>query len=136
MNQRSNNGFVPELVAPCGINCRVCYAFLRTKNKCSGCRIEGNKPGSCIRCVIINCQNLKETESGFCSECPVYPCKRLKQLDRRYRLKYKTSLMANLENIRATGISVFLASDKERWRCKTCGDIVCIHSGECVKCSN
>jgi hypothetical protein len=26
------------LIAPCGMNCRICAAFLRVKNKCLGCR--------------------------------------------------------------------------------------------------
>lgn len=136
MNGSNNTGFIPELVAPCGINCRVCYAFLRTKNKCPGCRIDGLKPMYCNRCIIAQCSILKETESGFCGDCAVYPCKRLKQIDKRYRLKYDTSLIGNLEAIRNIGITAFLDSDKERWRCKTCGGIICIHSSKCIKCSN
>lgn len=25
------------LIAPCGMNCQLCYAFQREKNKCPGC---------------------------------------------------------------------------------------------------
>lgn len=33
------------LIAPCGINCGVCNAYLRVRNKCQGCRIDDiNKP--------------------------------------------------------------------------------------------
>jgi hypothetical protein len=27
------------LIAPCGMNCGVCMAYLREKNKCPGCRL-------------------------------------------------------------------------------------------------
>ena len=27
-----------ELIAPCGMNCGICYGYLREKNKCPGCR--------------------------------------------------------------------------------------------------
>jgi hypothetical protein len=27
-----------ELVAPCGMNCGICIAYLREKNKCPSCR--------------------------------------------------------------------------------------------------
>jgi hypothetical protein len=28
-----------HLVAPCGMNCGICRAYLREKNKCPGCRV-------------------------------------------------------------------------------------------------
>lgn len=27
-----------SLIAPCGMNCSICMAYLREKNKCPGCR--------------------------------------------------------------------------------------------------
>jgi hypothetical protein len=46
-----------EMVAPCGMNCAICMGhLLREKNKCTGCRGgDTNKPASCIKCVILNC---------------------------------------------------------------------------------
>lgn len=31
--------FEKHLIAPCGMNCGTCIAYLRDKNKCPGCRI-------------------------------------------------------------------------------------------------
>ncbi len=28
-----------SLIAPCGMNCGICLAYLRTKNVCPGCRV-------------------------------------------------------------------------------------------------
>ena len=30
----------PDLVAPCGMNCRLCHAYQREMNHCNGCRNE------------------------------------------------------------------------------------------------
>ena len=38
-----------QQVAPCGIDCRVCWAYIRQKNTCPGCRVdEPYKSNSCI----------------------------------------------------------------------------------------
>jgi hypothetical protein len=132
--EKINDAFTAAHIAPCGMNCRVCYAYLRSKNKCAGCRIDGFKPGYCTRCVIVHCDFLKDTASGFCFDCEKYPCLRMKQLDKRYRLKYKTSLMGNLGSIKSTGMDAFLQSESLKWRCPDCGDVVCIHNGNCVSC--
>ena len=43
--------FDPDLIAPCGMNCNICMAYLREKNKCPGCReIDINKS---IKILII-----------------------------------------------------------------------------------
>ena len=47
------------LIAPCGMNCGICYAYLREKNKCFCCHIEDpNKPKTRLNCKIKNCGNL------------------------------------------------------------------------------
>jgi len=77
-----------SLIAPCGMNCGICMAYLREKNRCPGCRgDDASKMPSCLRCSIKNCETVKTTGSGFCYECPTGPCRRLKQLDKRYRTK-------------------------------------------------
>lgn len=124
------------VIAPCGINCSVCRATLRQKNVCPGCWGENAlKPRFCIRCIIKNCTLLEETPSKFCYECPKYPCLRLKQLDRRYRLKYHTSVLSNLQTIKKEGLFVFMEKEKVKWKCSHCGGTVCIHSGNCMNCN-
>ncbi len=127
--------FKPGMIAPCGMNCGSCMAFMRYKDHCPGCRSDDEtKPGSCRACIIINCEHLKETASKFCYECPKYPCQRLKNLDKRYRTKYNTSFFENLAMIKEKGIDGFLAFETERRTCPQCGSTLCVHRPVCFQC--
>ena len=45
-----------NLIAPCGMNCGICMAFLRPTNKCPGCRSDDtDKPITRIGCKIKTC---------------------------------------------------------------------------------
>ncbi len=126
-----------KLIAPCGMNCGICMAYQRTKNVCPGCWEDSKtKSKSCISCIIKNCEYLAETESKFCYECGKYPCTRLKQLDKRYRTKYRMSMIENLENIKNFGLDAFVVAEIERWKCETCGGLICVHKGYCLECKN
>lgn len=127
--------FQLEIIAPCGMNCGTCYAYLREKNKCGGCRIEENLPYHCSKCVIKNCKLLAETTSNFCYDCRQYPCQRLKRLDKRYIQNYGISLLGNLRNIQLSGLVKHVEEEKERWKCDHCGSIVCVHHGACSSCN-
>ena len=123
------------LIAPCGMNCGICLAFLRDKNKCPGCRNMGkNKPGYCRKCIIKNCELLAKTDSNFCYDCEKYPCTRLKQLDKRYRTNYNMSMLENLNNIQKLGLIEFLTLEQKRWVCSKCGGTICVHRRYCLKC--
>jgi hypothetical protein len=126
--------FDKSLIAPCGMNCGTCIAFLRDRNKCPGCRIESEKPVTCIRCIVKSCESLKKTESGFCYDCTEFPCKRIIQLDKRYRTKYRTSFIENLNMIKVEGIGKFLIFEAERRRCPACGSVVSVHKDYCLNC--
>jgi hypothetical protein len=124
-----------ELIAPCGMNCALCYAFLRKDRKCPGCNIVDSKyKFTHVKCIIRNCENIKTSKSGFCYECEVYPCKRLKQLDKRYRTKYRMSMLENQEYIKKHGIEHFLDREYEKWKCVKCGAVICCHNGVCYNC--
>ncbi|MDD5551823.1 MAG: DUF3795 domain-containing protein [Candidatus Pacebacteria bacterium] len=124
-----------KLIAPCGMNCNICMAYLREKNKCPGCRsFNKQEPVSIARCKIKNCKNLKKTKSGFCFECKDFPCERIKHLDKRYRTKYNMSEIENLEYIKRFGIRKFVKKEETRWRCKNCGGTICVHRGCCPVC--
>ena len=123
------------LIAPCGMNCGICYAYLRKERKCPGCHGETTSMAvSCVKCIIRNCVTIKNSKSGFCFECNKYPCLRLKQLDKRYRTKYKMSMLENLENVKAIGVSAFYENEKKRWRCAKCGGVICVHKSYCFSC--
>ncbi len=128
--------FERKMIAPCGMNCGTCIGFLREKNRCLGCRIPfDDKAKSRVNCVIKNCDQLKNLPSGFCYECEKYPCRRLKQLDKRYRTKYRTSFLENLQMIRDKGIDTFLEFEAARRTCPECGAVLSVHRINCLKCN-
>jgi len=121
-----------QLIAPCGMNCGVCMAYLREKNKCPGCRTpDKSKPITRVGCKIKTCHNLK---SKFCFTCEDFPCDNLTHLDKRYRTRYHMSMIENLENIKRLGIKEFLKNEKIRWTCPKCGGIIYVHKGYCIDC--
>lgn len=122
-------------IAPCGINCGTCLAYLRSKNRCDGCMSSSQiKVNHCMKCSIRNCELLNRTESQLCYECPVFPCQRLKKIDKRYRTRYRTSLIQNLRKINQTGMEDYLLSEITRWRCSDCGSALCVHRKSCSVC--
>jgi hypothetical protein len=130
MNTRT---FDKSLIAPCGMNCGTCIAYLRDKNKCPGCRIySADKAFSVQRCIIPKCFQLNNTTSKFCYDCEEYPCRRLKQLDKRYRTKYNTSFIQNLAMINEKGIERFLIFESKRRTCSNCGSVKSVHRDYCL----
>ncbi len=126
----------PKLIAPCGMNCGVCIGHLRDKNQCLGCReMSEGKQGSCRKCTIMLCKILKDNKMLFCSDkCEKFPCTRLKNLDKRYKVKYKMSMLENLDNIKKFGIKKFVTSEQKRWKCPKCGEVLCVHRDYCLEC--
>ena len=134
-NWNTENPSILSLIAPCGMNCGICKVYLRDRNTCNGCRGDNqHKAHHCITCSIKNCELLSKTSTGFCYDCMKYPCTRLKNLDTRYRLKYRMSMLDNLENIKVEGLEKFTDDEKVRWTCSSCGGIVCVHTGYCIRC--
>jgi hypothetical protein len=129
-----------ELIAPCGMNCAVCSAFLAQKNDlkrhgvrrkyCAGCRPRGEN------CVFMkkSCERLGNGLVQYCYECTEYPCRRLKHLDARYRTNYHMSMIENLNSIKEKGMEQFLKREEEKWRCPECGGTISCHGGLCFKC--
>lgn len=124
-----------NLIAPCGINCGLCLAYLRDKNKCKGCRKDDiGKPTSRYNCIIKTCVQFSDGKSKFCFECSKFPCRRLKQLNKRYSSKYNTSPIDNLLMIKEKGIMKFLKDQKKKWTCLQCNGSICMHRNRCLQC--
>ncbi|MBC8452512.1 MAG: DUF3795 domain-containing protein [Spirochaetes bacterium] len=124
-------------IAPCGMNCALCLVNFRDKKNCDGCNgSDENKPYHCVACSIKNCDYLAKAKTEFCYSCEKFPCARLKRLDKRYREKYKMSMIENLEDIRDRGIREFVKTEKTRWKCPECGEILCVHRDACVYCGS
>jgi hypothetical protein len=121
-----------KLIAPCGMDCSLCMRYQKDKGGCEGCRgSDEYKTKACIKCVIKNCSKLKDK---YCFSCNLFPCIRLKKLDKRYRVKYKMSMIENLKNIDNCGIKKFIESENKKWKCRKCGRMICVHRQYCLNC--
>jgi len=129
-----------ELIAPCGMNCALCASYLARAfgvprnagrvSHCAGCRPR-DKP-----CAFIKkrCVRVARKEISFCHECSLMPCPDLVRVDRLYRTRYGMSMVANLEFLRAKGMTAFLRRQRKEHACPACGDVVCVHNGVCFAC--
>ncbi|MBI4334624.1 MAG: DUF3795 domain-containing protein [Chloroflexi bacterium] len=129
-----------KLIAPCGMNCAICSAYLAYTHKvkargirmayCAGCRPRDKQ------CAFLkkNCQLLLDRRITYCYECQDFPCERLRRIDHRYRTFFRMSMIENLERIMEDGIKEFLHSEEEKWRCPQCGQVICCHNGICFGC--
>jgi len=129
-----------ELVAPCGMNCNICAAYLAfthdMKRKgfhmmyCMGCRPR-NKA-----CAFLKkkCDLLRKGKVQYCYECEDFPCEPLSAIDRRYKANFRMSEIENLRRVRDEGIEAFLESEEDKWRCPECSGVVCCHNGVCFDC--
>ncbi len=123
------------LIAPCGLDCRLCRAYGRERNPCPGCRVDSSpKPEIRFRCGIKSCDRIASRRRQFCDLCNGDPCRSILQLDKRYRTKYKVSPMANLRAIKQGGVRAFVAEEADRWVCPSCGTILCMHDPTCLGC--
>ncbi len=131
--------FTPDLIAPCGMNCGICKAYIaythgipRQKGRvtyCAGCR---QRAKNCY--IKRNCKTLTSHQVRHCFECDVMPCKNLNHLDTRYREHYGMSMVENQKTLKTEGMDQFLEQQAEKYRCPSCGDVVCVHDGKCYGC--
>jgi hypothetical protein len=131
-----------ELIAPCGMDCSACSAYLAFLNgiprkrgrisHCIGCRPRNKQ------CAYLKgqCDLLPSNKIEFCFQCGRYPCDRLRRFDQRYRRTYGVSPIQNLEEIRAHGVESFIRSQQKRHGCATCGGMISVHNKKCFVCDN
>ena len=127
------------LIAPCGMNCAVCSAYIAGsldlkrhgihRTYCPGCRPRGQN------CVFMGhtCEKVGKGLIKYCYECETFPCARLKRLDKRYS-KYNVSMIENLTVIKEQGMKAFLEKEETKWKCPECEEVVCCHTGVCYTC--
>jgi hypothetical protein len=127
----------PMMVAPCGLNCSLCRAYLRKRKPCPGCRGgDSHKSNASLACAIRNCKELAAGGHQFCCCCNNFPCAELLHLDARYQAKYGVSVIANLERIRAVGAERFIAEETAKWSRAKCGSMLCVHKPLCPNCGH
>jgi hypothetical protein len=129
-----------ELIAPCGMNCAICSAYLAyeqdIKSKgikmpyCKGCRPRNKL------CAFLKkrCDKLIDNRITYCIECEEFPCGNLTHIDERYRQLYRMSMIDNLMRIKNSGIGTLLKTEDRKWKCPECGGVICCHNGICYSC--
>jgi hypothetical protein len=129
-----------ELIAPCGMNCAICSGYLAMEHdvKSRGVKMpycKGCKPRDKM-CAFLKkrCDLLMEGNVKYCYECDTFPCRNLEAIDRRYRTRYRMSMLENLETIKDKGIKAFLRKERKKWKCPDCGGTICCHNGLCFGC--
>jgi len=66
-----------EMIAPCGINCGTCLAFLRAKNRCDGCLSASSvKALHCQNCLIKNCEEHENASFHIVRRAASFPAKK------------------------------------------------------------
>ena len=121
------------MLAPCGINCAVCYKHLKKGKPCEGClKGDAGKTEHCRNCRVKSCA--KEKGYGHCFECGDFPCKLITNLEKSYNKRYGVSLVENGKTAREKGVAVFLRRERQKWICIQCGGAVSLHDGECSEC--
>ena len=122
-----------RMIAPCGVNCLACSAYLDSKKPCPGCRapIEQIARKSCRNCVKKQCA--LERGLQWCFECSRFPCTRIKSLDKRYQHNYDVDLIQNGSDAKRD-MDAFLQTQRECFTCKSCGGIIDQHHQKCSEC--
>jgi hypothetical protein len=82
------------------------------------------------------CEEKNGDPSRLCSDCGKFPCRRIKDLDKRYRTKYGANLIGNLERANSGGLTQFVESERKKWICKNCGELLCVHRESCLNCGS
>lgn len=135
MPRTKTNSTSRVLIAPCGLNCRLCRAYARDRNPCPGCRGDDTwKANACVTCKIKNCEKLVKGKLEYCFDCDEFPCALLDHLDKRYKTKYRTSVIDNLLSIKDFGIRNFIENENKKWTCPGCGAMLCMHKPDCLSC--
>jgi hypothetical protein len=103
-----------DLIVPCGMNGAICASYLASwhESKSKGIRIPyctGFRPRN-ERCAFLKkrCSLLFPGKVQFCYQCGDFPCDHLITIDKRYRARYRMSMIENLEFIRRNGMEAFL----------------------------
>ena len=125
-----------DLVAPCGMVCAVCCAYLAYKNdnpyltKCTGCRARNKQ------CAFVKkgCAKLMQNKIDFCHRCKKMPCKKLKKISDKYTARHDFDFVANQKYIKQHGIDFFIRKIRRDFKCPKCGDLICVHNKRCFNC--
>jgi len=128
-----------DLIAPCGFNCALCAANQKKegeKGYCSGCYVaDGKEKAHCSKCAFNRCPVLKDNGYRFCYECDKFPCRKLELHDEKYIKCANASVIENLKYIKQHGVDAFFEVETIRWKCRKCGELICMPKNRCLHCN-
>ena len=81
-----------------------------------------------------NAKKVLNHKVEFCYECNEFPCELINNLAKRYETHYRMNMVDNLRYIKEHGIAKFLETEKKKWECPKCGEVICCHNGICYSC--
>jgi catechol 2,3-dioxygenase-like lactoylglutathione lyase family enzyme len=132
-----NDKFTEDLIAPCGMNCRICIGYFgytmngnKRKMRCIGCKPRDKS------CAFLKkyCKKLTKKELDYCYECSDFPCYHLNKIDNLYQERYNMSMIKNIKDIKSYGMKKFLKEQHIRYKCQECSGVICVHNGKCYSC--
>jgi len=144
--QEAGNAKNEILVAPCGLFCGACRAYIATLEnndeprpgskqpsmQCDGCLGGGRAPAHIPKCEIRACAATK-TKTGRCSECADFPCGRITDFNND-GMQHHSEVLANLRQLRTMGIKDWTKHEEDRWTCSKCQAKLSWYDAECPKC--
>jgi hypothetical protein len=141
-----------NLLAPCGLYCRVCSIYIahRDKNekfkkalmkvykpfikgmedlKCMGCLSDKEVFPVCKSCPIKDCTRQKGIQG--CHECEEFPCKFIENFPIKVGKKV---IMRTIPTWRELGTERFVQQEEERYHCPECGNKLFRGAKRCNNC--
>ncbi len=99
---------------------------------CSGCRSASVYAG-CRACPLRDCASAKGVSR--CADCAEYPCQPYVMWQRAGTLlPHVREARESLATIRQDGLDAWLAAQRARWSCPSCGSILSWYARECGAC--
>ncbi len=133
--------------APCGLYCGACPTIQAGRKGnladlakrwemepgdlvCRGC-LSDTTAAFCRDCDFRSCTRAKGIRN--CSECDTFPCEELSKF-RNDDAPHHSVVLSNLARIREVGPESWLAEQRVRWSCPSCGEPFAWYDAKCVKC--
>ena len=146
IGQETGDSKNENLVAPCGLYCGACSAYLTTQEirvgtgkakagigmQCDGCLGGGRTPAHVPKCAIRECSEAK-TKSRRCSECADFPCSRITDFNND-GMQHHSEVLTNLRQLRTMGIKDWTKYEEDRWSCPKCRTKLSWYDVECPEC--